>query len=673
MKNRIKKGFNKVNQLDTHWRYAAFVGISVVVLLVVFSGYLITHGAMYQGKVLPGVHVGEFSLSGMSEEEVLEFLDTRTQKQFKEGIRISFDSPEGKKQFSLTPGISKDDSGFDVRLDVQKDASRIFEYGKVGNVVIDAWSAFAQKFIKPDLEVFSLSIDEAGLKENLEAELSEYIKDPISADLHIVSVDPLAYEITTSSPGVSFDFQNVLTEATQAWKSLATAEVLITAHIAPPEVTEEELAAASPQVGSIFSAGKHTIKHFDTHTKKNHTWTLKQAQISEWLDPVKREDGTIVFGLNPSSTYAFLKEKIAPDIDVEPKNAEFTLSEGGVKAIKIVGHRPGVTVDLEQVHADINDAFATRLNEEMETITETPLSVAVVEPDITLADTNDLGITEILGQGYSNFSGSPRNRILNIKNAVYNKLHGTIIKPGAEFSLNNTLRPYTLEAGYLPELVIVGNRIKPEVAGGLCQVGTTMFRTAMNSGLPITQRVNHGLVVGYYNDISNGNPGTDATIYDGWPDFRFENDTGNHMAVTVAMNANTGDLTFTLWGTSDGRKGSYTPPVVSKWIPAGPYKEIQTTDLAPGERECQSVHPGAEASFTYTRKLASGEVINRVFNSTYRAVPATCYVGVEEITQCQEDGSGEGCSIGEHDEDDEDKELLDSILEEDFAILPNDE
>ena len=91
----------------------------------------------------------------------------------------------------------------------------------------------------------------------------------------------------------------------------------------------------------------------------------------------------------------------------------------------------------------------------------------------------------------------------------------------------NRFEPFTIEAGYLPELVIKGDEIKPEIAGGLCQVGTTMFRAAMNSGLKITERQNHSLVVSYYNDLSNGNPGTDATIYDPHPDFRFLNDTGN--------------------------------------------------------------------------------------------------------------------------------------------------
>src|SRR3990167_3183667 len=100
-------------------------------------------------------------------------------------------------------------------------------------------------------------------------------------------------------------------------------------------------------------------------------------------------------------------------------------------------------------------------------------------------------VLEILGTGYSNFSGSPTNRVKNIRHAVVDKLNWVLIKPDEVFSLLSALRPFTIEGGYLPELVIKGDEIKPEVAGGLCQVGSTTFRAVMNSGLPVTARRNH--------------------------------------------------------------------------------------------------------------------------------------------------------------------------------------
>ena len=239
-----------------------------------------------------------------------------------------------------------------------------------------------------------------------------------------------------------------------------------------------------------------------------------------------------------------------------------------------------------------------------------------------------MGINEVLGVGYSSFAGSPRNRIHNIQVGA-DKLNGLLVAPGEEFSLIEALRPFTVSEGYLPELVIKGDKIEPEVGGGLCQIGSTTFRAAMKSGLKITQRRNHSLVVSYYNDHRNGNPGTDATIYEGAVDFKFENDTPAHVLITTSMNAATGDLFFTFWGTSDGRIASYSEPVVGRWIPAGETKYIETENLEPGEEKCQGAHPGASASFTYSVTRADGELEETDYVSNYRSLPRICLVGID--------------------------------------------
>ncbi len=628
--------------LAKHWRFLIVFCIILFLLFVAGTSALLAYGATYSHKVLPGVHVSEFSLGGLTKQELLQFLETMTNKRLSEGVAVSFESPNGPQELVLHPGASPAGGGFGVSMDLAADAERIYGYGRVDNIFIDSWSALANKFLKPEVRLSTLQIPLDQFNAELDKKLSQYKKEAVDATVIIKKEDPLQYTITTSSPGFSFEYGFQAENAAEAWRTLGSARVIIASRVTQPTVTGKDLDNVKNQLEAVFAAGPHTITHYDTHAKRGYSWTISKKQIADWVEPIRRADNSLSFGLDASSTAAFIKEKIAPQIDVEPKDAVFELNSAGTKAKNIVGHRPGATVDTKKVLADINDAFATRISTVAETIKKTTLAVAIVEPKVKLGDTNNLGIKEVLGTGYSNFSGSPRNRILNIKNAVMNKLHGTIVKPDEEFSLVATLRPFTLEAGYLPELVIVGDRIKPEVAGGLCQVGTTMFRSAMNSGMPITQRVNHGLVVSYYNDPSNGNPGTDATIYDGWPDFRFKNDTGHSIAITVSMNESTKDLSFTLWGTSDGRKGYYTPPVVDYWVPAGPYKEIPTADLAPGKKECQSVHPGAQAHFTYIREFANGQKENRLFSSTYRAVPATCYVGVSETPACKE---GEDCTV----------------------------
>lgn len=641
----LEDAAKKIKKVSIPWKAIGFVVVLFVILFAVITAALVTYGKGYEDRVLPGVHIGDISLGGMDAEELAGFLGQMVEKQTKAGITLAFEYEDEEKRVTLEPARVPEEKDLPVvHFDVDAEVERLISFRKGGSVLSYSWSVFAHKYIKPEVALEHITLDEAWLAAAISEKMDDYTTKPQDAKIDIESVDPLTFDITSSSRGFVYDTENVHEDTLEAWSRLETAEFILEADIAEPEVTKADLTAVETELVAMFEAGEHTIAYYNSHTKQNHTWKITKKDIADWLVPVRDVQGNIVLELSASSTLALFEEEIAPKVNVEPRNASMTFNAAKTKVTDFTSSRPGVTVDIEETMKAVNNAFAERLIEGAEPSTKTELVVAVVEPDIKTEDTNDLGIKEILGIGSSNFSGSPRNRIGNIKNAVFNKLWGTLVAPGAEFSLNATLRPYTAEAGYLPELVIVGDRIKPEIAGGLCQVGTTIFRTVMNSGLPVTARTNHGLVVSYYNDPSNGNPGTDATIYDGWPDFKFLNDTGHHVLITTAMNVSTGDLRFTIWGTNDGRKGYYTAPQVHQWIGAGEYREIQTTDLAPGEKQCQSVHPGAVASFTYIREMPGGEKISKVYKSSYRAVPATCYVGVEEITQCQENGEGGGCA-----------------------------
>src|SRR5690606_28740966 len=137
---------------------------------------------------------------------------------------------------------------------------------------------------------------------------------------------------------------------------------------------------------------------------------------------------------------------------------------------------------------------------------------------------------------------------------------------------------------------------------GLCQIGSTAFRAALDTGLPITMRQNHSYRVPYYERDGGGNnigPGKDATNYDPLPDFRFKTDTGHYILITTAI---TGDkVTFTFWGTKDGRTAEQTRARVYNIVEPPPRKVILTTEIPPGTTKCtESAHVGSDASFTYT-------------------------------------------------------------------------
>ncbi len=241
-----------------------------------------------------------------------------------------------------------------------------------------------------------------------------------------------------------------------------------------------------------------------------------------------------------------------------------------------------------------------------------------------LVSENNFKIKEIIGTGHSNFAGSPANRRHNIKVGA-EAVQGLLISPGEEFSLVKNLGEIDAAAGYLPELVIKDNKTIPEYGGGLCQVATTIFRSALASGLPISARRNHSYRVSYYEPA-----GTDAAVYDPWPDIKFINDTGNYVLIQTRIEGN--DLYFDFWGTSDGRVASTTKPVIYNIVSPKPTKFVETDTLAPGEKKCtEKAHNGADAYFDYTVIYPAGatttpEQTTR-FNSHYVPWQEVCLIG----------------------------------------------
>lgn len=607
--------------VSSQWiKISAFIFLGIFVIL----GGLVTLGLVYADRILPSVNVGTLELGDKTETQVRVILAGAIKTLDEQGITVQFDRGQGveSKQINLPDAID---------LDVA--VAGVTSYGKSGNLVLRGWQVLTSLFGQAKLPLPGIVVSADRITEVIKTNLAEFEHPAQNAALKIISVTPFKSIISSSTPGVVFDYSTVGHEVIAKWQQLKVAQVTVQSSVDQPTITEAEIAALSTSTEQIF-VSPITLTHYDAHTKRPYQWSISRQKLADWSEIKKNENG-LYLAIKSDAVAEFVSSTVKKVVDVAPADATFELNAAGTRATKFVGARPGVTVDLAATEQGIEQIFAAR--KQGTVATSTAVVIATVQPSTRTEDTNTLGIKEILGYGTSNFSGSPRNRILNIRNAVVNKLNGTIIKPGEEFSLVNTLKPFTLEAGYLPELVILGNRIKPEVAGGLCQVGTTMFRAAMNSGLAITARTNHGLVVSYYNDPSNGNPGTDATIYEPNPDFRFKNDTGHHVLVSTDMNVATGELTFYLWGTNDGRKAYYTPPKVLSRIPAGPPETIETKDLAPGKKECQGVHPGAVTTFNYVRQLASGDKEVREFKSSYRAVPATCYVGYDpNKPQCTE-------------------------------------
>ena len=264
--------------------------------------------------------------------------------------------------------------------------------------------------------------------------------------------------------------------------------------------------------------------------------TVGKEISQNWSEEFQRSFGNAQLKPNEIEIKEYLDNYIVATSGEKPKNPRFAIKDGQIYEIQ--KSLDGVGLDIEATIGQISTAMFMGKN-------EVELVFERVSSDLSIEKLSMLGINKLIGQGKSDFSGSPAARIHNIKTAT-EKYNGILIEPEREFSFNEILGEVDAETGFKAELVIKGNKIIPEYGGGICQVSTTVFRAALNSGLPIIERRPHSLPVRYYKP-----QGFDATIYPGVVDLKFNNDTGGYILMQSEISGN--NLIFEFYGADDRR------------------------------------------------------------------------------------------------------------------------
>lgn len=601
------------------------VFLVLFLLIAVVSGASAAYLKIYQGRVYPGVYLNHFHVGHMSAEEVNNFLEGLNNRWAKEGIVLSVKKSDGSESQVKINTVVGEDSAIELIELKGIEASRLaMNVGRTGPWAQRLFSPFYYLIFNKTIAV-PVTINSGHLIESLKISLAPYADTPHDANIKILDSTTGQYEIIPEKTGSDFVYPEIVSAIEKNLSSLSFAPIVVEPAVFAPVITSSEAAAASDLINKVFGYGNIGLNYIDPQTKLRHDWVITPTLFADWVKVKKDNSGQLIISFDKEKVQQYL-ENLRLEVDKTAQDAKFVMVDGKVQEFQ--ASQSGLVVDIDKTLGDLLAVFEERSYHPAEVAKTVGLTVVVTEPDIKMSETNDLGIADIIGVGISNFKGSHTNRIKNIAVAV-KRVNGTLVRPGEEFSSNRAAGPFTTENGFLPELVIKGTEIKNEVGGGMCQIGTTFFRMAMNSGMPITARRNHSLVVNYYADPVNGNPGTDATLYEPILDFKFLNDTGNYLLVQTEIDYNTQDLTFTLWGKNDGRKGWYSHPLVSKWISAGETQEIKTDKLKPGVKECQAAYRGAVASFTYSRITPAGEKIDQVFDSYYRPLPKICMVGID--------------------------------------------
>jgi len=611
-KTKIEKIFER------NWKYGL---ISVVVVVFV---YLMIVGT-YINRVLPNTYLGNVNVGGKTNEAAIraisESIDGFAGTNIKYRVKgNNFEVPVGEL------GIAFDKAATIRELTENK--GRHF----MQTAINLPFSFFKKRFITP-----RYSIDFSQLSAKLAQKLSAFEKLPLKATITFNN----DVVVNQGVDGQVVNYSQLFDQLGNRIENLGTKPITVNFIQKQPEIVAKDLEQASGKYKNLVVskiefnygydswnlAGSDLIDmlRFEVPGKEDGyvtSWNVNRPITILNLSLNEHSDKQIDVSLNEEKIDKFLAT-ISGQVDRPTVNAALKFENG--KVSEFTPAVDGQKLDVKAVKETVKSKVSVQ-NLNNEQLISINLPVLVTTAAVANEQINKLGIRELIGKGVSYFAGSIANRMFNIELGS-SRINGTLIGPGEVFSFNKSVGDVSAATGYKQAYVISAGKTVLDDGGGICQVSTTVFRAALDAGLPIVSRTGHAYRVGYYEQHGFG-PGIDATVWSPSVDFVFKNDTTHHILVQTIFDQNAAKLEIDLYGTSDGRRVEISAPVVSNEVPPPPEKREDDPTLPKGTVK-QADFSAWGASTYFSRKVYRGDklVADDIFRTVYRPWQAVFLVG----------------------------------------------
>ncbi len=314
-----------------------------------------------------------------------------------------------------------------------------------------------------------------------------------------------------------------------------------------------------------------------------------KKEILERIEEEKNEDIILeIYEVEPSDIDI---EKIYNEVYTEPKDAYYTKDP-----FEIFPHVNGINFDKEAAKAILEQD-----KEEYE------IPLIITTPKITTNKIGTEAFPDMLSTFSTRYDASNTPRTTNLKLAMQ-KLNEVVVSPGETFSYNKTLGKRTAEAGYKEAGGFAGGKVVQTLAGGICQISSTLYDAVVYANLDIVERHNHMFLAGYVG------AGKDATVVYGIYDFKFKNT--RKYPIMIKTSIGSGVAQISIYGVKE--EVEYEVEISSKILSYIPYKVVYETDnsLASGKEKVAQNGMNGCKSITYKILKLNGAQVSSTVLST---------------------------------------------------------
>ena len=504
-------------------------------------------------KISPGVTALGIDVGGLSTSEAEQRLQPAVQQLLDRPLDIE------ARDAAQTWHTTARDLG--LRLDPTELATAAYQVGRDGNPLErlgDQLDSFAHgRSISVDSTTDVSALDSA-----LNSMAARVNRGPVDARLAIG--DDGSIQSAPAQNGFVVDISASREALDRALNGGSESVQLVIASV-PPAVSDDQLQTARDQLNNVLGPDADGL----TVTFDDQSWQLARADIARFIS---LNGGTVSLDDKPLQAWV---AKLAKDVDQPVQDARFAFNGGNLKVLR--PSKQGRTVDQAALAKAIHDALLSGNH-------SVALPVNTVDPSISSDDPQSLGITELIDRGSTSFAGSIPEKAHNIQLAAQ-RLNGVVVPPGATFSFNDAVGPTTIDAGFQWGFGIAsgdgGPRTVPSVAGGICQVATTLFQPVFWAGYQLEERFWHLYWIPAY--TSRGVVGLDVTVdSDSGLDFKWTNTTSNY--ILIQSDSDDSNVYFGLYGKKPPWTVKVDDAVITNRTPPDPKPLAQAEPTLPWGR-----------------------------------------------------------------------------------------
>lgn len=533
---------------------AATIAAAVFLALLVLT---IGERVMYRGRVLPGVYVDGVDSGGASEATVLGRTTAVAQELEHRPLRAR---AEGAP-------LAVDPSVIDYRVDAAATTRAARRAGRDANPfgqVLD----FVMRRVRPERVPLHVSYDTArlrGLVDGWNAQVAQGVQDGG------VVIDGTNVEVIEPRTGRGILTAPALARLDGALRTARDEVVVLPMGTIRPTIDREQVEAVAARARSLVAQSVIV-------TVGSTVFTIEPAQIGDALSAV-RKDRTLELVIDET----VLRGEIADDIaglESEPQDASFTVNGGNV----------GITASVTGKRVDVNAIGAAILRGEKAVIAGT----IDVQPRRDTAWAQSLNITQAVSS-FTTYYPCCQARVKNIQHAA-SVLDGTIVEPGASFSLNEKLGKRSADNGYVMAPVYsTEDGFFDDYGGGVSQLSTTLWNATFFGGYHDIAHTPHSLWISRYPK------GREATLNWGSIDNRFQND--SECGILMKVYAGPTSVTVGYYSCKDRTVRSDEPAVLEETPIAD--ECVEDPSLPPGAvgKEIEHGYTGYRVEyFRYVKK-----------------------------------------------------------------------